>query len=417
MLNTYFGWRITWTLAWVEFTLYGILYYTFGVFLSPLERETGWTRAQTSLGFSLALLVAALLAPAVGRFVDRHGARALMTGGALLGAALTFAWSRVTSLPAFYAVWTAMGLAWAAVFYPVAFTVIAVWFRRDRPKAMLLVTLVAGLASTAFIPLATFLLERFGWRSSVALLSGVVALCAVPLWLFVRHRPADLGLHPDGLHPNRAALEHSSPTLEPDLSLQTVRRQPAFWWLTLAFALNAASTVALAAHLVPLLLERGLSPALSAVAAGAVGLTSLLGRALFTPSAFHFSLNRSSLLVFAVQALALLSLLTLPLSWGLWPFVLLMGASNGAATLSKAGLIAELYGSRNYGAVSGLITLWMGLTAATAPLLVGVLHTALGGYTPVLWGLAACSLLGLVALARAEQARVSAFSSTLEGNS
>jgi len=417
LLNTYFGWRITWTLAWVEFTLYGILYYTFGVFLSPLERETGWTRAQTSLGFSLALLVAALLAPAVGRFVDRHGARALMTGGALLGAALTFAWSRVTSLPAFYAVWTAMGLAWAAVFYPVAFTVIAVWFRRDRPKAMLLVTLVAGLASTAFIPLATFLLERFGWRSSVALLSGVVALCAVPLWLFVRHRPADLGLHPDGLHPNRAALEHSSPTLEPDLSLQTVRRQPAFWWLTLAFALNAASTVALAAHLVPLLLERGLSPALSAVAAGAVGLTSLLGRALFTPSAFHFSLNRSSLLVFAVQALALLSLLTLPLSWGLWPFVLLMGASNGAATLSKAGLIAELYGSRNYGAVSGLITLWMGLTAATAPLLVGVLHTALGGYTPVLWGLAACSLLGLVALARAEQARVSAFSSTLEGNS
>ena len=400
LLRRYPGWRIAWTLAWVEFTLYGVLYYTFGVFLSPLEGETGWTRAQTSLGFSLALLVSAVCAPTVGRWVDKNGARALMIGGVMLSAALTLAWSRVTSLPAFYAVWTAMGLAWATVFYPVAFTVIAVWFRVERPKAMLVVTLVAGLASTAFIPLATFLLERLGWRSSVALLSGVVALCAVPLWLFVRHRPADLGLHPDGI-----ALEHSSPTLKPDLYLKTVRRQPAFWWLTLAFALNAASTVALAAHLVPLLLERGLSPALSALAAGAVGLMSLLGRALFTPSAAQFSLNRSSLLVFAVQGLALLSLLTLPLSWSLWPFVLLMGASNGASTLSKAGLIAQLYGSRNYGAVSGLMFLWMGLTITAAPLLVGVLHTALHGYAPVLWGMLACSLLALLALAKAEQAR------------
>jgi len=404
------GWRIAWTLAWVEFTLYGILYYTFGVFLSPLERETGWTRAQSSLGFSLALLVAALLAPTVGRFVDRNGARALMTGGTLLGAALTFAWSRVTSLPAFYAVWVLMGMAWATVFYPVAFTVIAVWFRRDRLKAMLLVTLVAGLASTAFIPLATFLLERLGWRASVALLSGMVALCAVPLWLFMRHRPADLGLHPDGL-----ALKEQSPSLEPDVSLQTVRRQPAFWWLTLAFALNAVSYVALAAHLVPLLLERGLSPALSAWAAGGVGLMSLLGRALFTPSAQRFSLTRSSNLVFILQALALLLLSTVPLSWSLWPFVILMGASNGAVTLSKAGLVAELYGSRNYGAVSGLMFLWTGLATTASPLLVGVLHTALGGYTPVLGGLMACSLLALLALTRAEQARGGALSSAIEG--
>ena len=158
----YYGWRIAWALAITQTIGYGILYYGFGVLIKPMEAELGWSRAETSGAFSLALLVAGLCAIPVGRWVDRRGARGLMTAGSALGALLVLAWAHVQSLTALYLLATGLGLAMSAVLYEVAFTVTAVWFRRERPRAMLIITLVAGLASTIFIPLETWLIQSYG---------------------------------------------------------------------------------------------------------------------------------------------------------------------------------------------------------------------------------------------------------------
>ena len=64
----------------------------------------------------------------VGRYLDRHGPRALMTAGSVAGALLVVAWSRVEGLAAFYAIWVAIGLVMATVLYEPAFTVLAKWF-------------------------------------------------------------------------------------------------------------------------------------------------------------------------------------------------------------------------------------------------------------------------------------------------
>ncbi len=408
MLKGYYGWRIAWTLALFEFIAYGVLYYPFGVLTVALEHETGWTRAQTSLGFTLALLLSAGCAPWVGRHVDRRGARVPMTLGTVAGAALLWAWSRVSSLPVYWAVWLALGLVWSAVFYSVAFTVIAVWFKRERSKAMLLVTLVAGLASTAFLPLTSALNETFGWRGALERLALILLVCAPLLWTVLRHQPGHLGLFPDG-----SPQAHSPTDVEPDLTLEQARKQPSFWGLTLAFALSSLVTVALVAHLVPLLLERNLSGEAAALLAGLVGAFQLLGRVLLAPLAQKVSLSRSSGLSILAQGLAV-GLLLLPGTLALWSFALLLGVSNGALTLARAGLLAERYGSRNYGAISGLMTLWVGLAVSLAPLLAGVLHTRFGGYPGVVALLLACSLLALCSLVWAERHR-SAPLSPLEG--
>ena len=84
----YYGWTIIWTLAVTETVSWGILFYAFSVFLQPMEEDLGWSRAQLSGAFTLALLVSGLAAPFAGRWIDRRGARALMTFGSCLGASL-----------------------------------------------------------------------------------------------------------------------------------------------------------------------------------------------------------------------------------------------------------------------------------------------------------------------------------------
>lgn len=393
--TSFYGWRITWTLALTQTVGYGVLYYAFSVLVKPMEAELGWTRAQTSLAFSLALLVQGLLAHPVGRYVDKHGARGLMTLGSVLGSLGVVAWSQVSSLTMFYIVWLVIGVASAMVLYPVAFTVIAVWFKRLRSKAMLFVTLTAGLASTIFIPLCTFLVTALGWREALLVLAALLAFTTIPLHAFVlRRHPSDIGLKPDG-----EVQSESKQTKE--ISHHTATRSATFWWLSLAFSLSSLVSVAIAAHLVPLLLERGYSPNLVAVAAGSVGVMQLAGRIFYTPLSERFSLFRVSALFAALHGAALGCLLLLPSAWGLWMFTALFGIANGSLSLAKAALVVETYGASNYGSISGSMTALVAIATTFAPLGAGTLHDLTQGYDIVLWALVAASLVATLAVTQA----------------
>jgi MFS family permease len=130
------------TLAVTETTSYGVLAYAFGVFLLPMQQELGWSRTALTGAYSLAIIVSGVAAIPVGRWLDRHGARTLMTAGSAGATVLVLAWAHVTDLVAFYAIWTGIGLVMAAVLYEPAFAVIATWFRdaADRTRALLALT-------------------------------------------------------------------------------------------------------------------------------------------------------------------------------------------------------------------------------------------------------------------------------------
>ena len=123
----HYGWVIVATLSVTETVTWGIVYYGFPVVLRPMEQDLGASRVAVTGAFSLGLGVSALAALPVGRWIDRHGARGLMTVGSCLATLLTFAWARVETLSALYAVWFGMGLAMAATLYEPAFAVIVSW--------------------------------------------------------------------------------------------------------------------------------------------------------------------------------------------------------------------------------------------------------------------------------------------------
>ena len=396
-MKRYYGWRVAWALAITQTVGFGVLFYSFGVFIEPMEAELGWSRAQTSGAFSLALLLSGVIALPVGRLVDRHGARGLMTAGSAAGALLVLLWSYSQDLTSFYLVQAGIGLVMASVLYEIAFTVVAVWFRRARARAMLLVTMVAGFASTIFIPLTTLLVETLGWRAALRALALLLAVSTIPLHaLVLRRHPGSLGLEPDGAPPKGTGAPGET-SIPPGEALRT----PTFWWLSSAFALDRIVIIAIAANSVPLLLERGYPPAVVAAAAGSIGLMQVAGRLLFVPGISRIPIATITTAIFGLHALALTILLLPSGTPGVWLFAALFGVANGAGTLARATLIADSYGSAHYGSISGSMATLIALVQTIAPLGAGMLHDLGGSYDPVLWALIGIALLAGIAVGRA----------------
>ena len=396
-MPSFYGWRIVWALAISNTVAYGVLYYSFAVFVQPMETEQNWNRAQTSAAFSLAMLVAGLVAPLLGRVLDKHGARVVMSLGALGSSLMLILWSFTSSLPVLYATWFLLGLCAAATFYDPAFTTIAVWFKLHRAKAMLSITLVAGLASTIFVPLDTWLLGVLGWRGAVRVLAILMFLTAPLLWWVVRRHPSDLGLSVDGLP--------ETPDLDKPVSVATTNflGSRVFWSVALAFALGRTAVSVLAPHLVPLLRERGYSGAFAALVAGSIGVLQLVGRVFFTSLTSKAALISLSSAAFAVHGLGIL-FLTSTTNVGIWGFVIFYGTTNGAITLTRAALLGELFAPSIYGRVNGMVSLMTALSGAFMPFVAGLLHSQSGDYQLVLWllvaAMAASSLLVLGARGR-----------------
>ena len=384
----YYGWVIVAAVSITETVTWGIIYYGFPVFLRPMEQDLGASRVAITAAFSIGLGVAALAALPVGRWIDRHGGRALMTGGSCLATLPTLAWARVESLPALYAVWFLMGLAMAATLYEPAFAVVVSWFRQGRDRALLTVTLVAGFASTIFMPIEAWLLTRVGWRSALTLLAVVLAVVTIPIHALVLRRGATIATPAAG--GTRAGV--------PGVTLREAAGTLVFWVLAVAFFLGNFSTAAVSVHLIPYLVDRGYTATLAAAIIGWMGAMQVPGRLLFAPISAWLGARWMVASVFFGQAVGLAQLPYIVALGTALPFILVMGGSNGMSTLSRATSLAQIFGARHYGAISGAVALGANGARAVGPVGASLLLLGLGGYPSVFWTLAASLVLASLAV-------------------
>jgi MFS family permease len=401
-VKPYYGWYLAVTLAVTETISWGIIYYSFSVFLTPMEHDLGWSRTTLTGGFSLMWLVAGAMAFPVGMWIDRHGPRVLMTVGSIGASLLVILWSQVTTETAFYLIWAGLGVCAAAVLYEPAFAVIAQWFHQRRSTALAIVTFAAGLASTIFLPLSDALLRGFGWRTAVLLLGLFLASITIPLHaLRLRRRPADLGLQPDGAPHTTDAL----PSTLRGVSLHTALHGRAFWLLTLAFGLISVSAAAIRVHFIPFLMGSGIDSSTAAFATGAIGIMQVVGRIIFAPLDQRFSTRIIVIGIFALHIVALSILLFGQSMILIGAFILIFGAAQGAATLSRPSMVAELYGVSHYGRISSIMALFLTLTSTAAPLIASLLYEGAASYTPVLWMVVIFAVIatGVVILAGRER--------------
>ncbi|MFM7026285.1 MAG: MFS transporter [Limnohabitans sp.] len=366
---------------------WGSLFYTFSLLMGPLEVQLGLSRAESSLAFSLALLAEGAAAWVVGRWIDAGHERLVMALGSLWVGVGLLAHSTVDSVISFYAVWIWLGLGMAATLYNPAFAIVTRRFGQDFRRAIITLTFLGGLASTVFIPLVSWWIGLWGWRTSLCLLGALQLLVCLPLHAWLLHDA-----------PRPAALRVAAPSA-PGVSLRQHLRQPTFWLLALFMVLTMTLTSALPVHMINLLGEAGLPAHWVVGIPATIGVLQVFGRMLLFVFERRWDVHAANRWI---PALLPVSLLVLVLG-GWHPgaalvFVLLYGMGNGMITIVKGTAMAQYVSAAHVGQLNGLLGVPTALARAAAPWIVGLLWTPTAGYRWGLWWMLAGSLAGLVAL-------------------
>jgi MFS family permease len=395
------GWLLVAALATSETTAYGVLAYAFAVFLVPMQQELGWSRTALTGAYSVAIIVSGVAAVPVGRWLDRHGARALMTTGSAAATLLVLAWAQVSNLTVFYAIWIGIGLAMAAVLYEPAFAVIATWFgdNTERRRALLSLTVIAGFASAIYVPLAGWLVQVHGWRNALIVLAALlVPLSVLPNATLPARRPD----HLERPAHDQATLR-AGPGRPAEVPLRQALGDQALWWLAGALVAATLATSTVSVHLVAYLREQHYSPGFAATWTGLIGAMSVTGRIVVTVLGRRWALAAATAAIFALQAVAVAILLGVPGRAGVVAFVVLFGLGVGLISLVRAALVAEFYGVVAYASINGVLALPLTIARAAAPVAAAGLRTTTGNYRLVMTTVALCSVAASLAMARAHR--------------
>lgn len=368
---------------------WGSIFYAFALLMEPVERELGLTRAQSSLAFSLALLVDGLVAYPVGRWIDRGHERLVMTGGSLLIAAGFGLHAFVGGIASFYAVWMLLGAGLSCTSYSPVFAVVTRRYPLDFRRAIITLTFLGGLASTVFIPLASWLVDALGWRGATGVLGALhLAVCAPLHALVLRHAPRALA-------PVHGRQEEA-------VDLGRLMRSPPYLLVTVFVVGMMAVMGALPPHMVSLLREAQMPPAWVILVPAAHGVIQVFGRALLYFFEHRFDLhlaNRLIPLMIPLGLVALLASLAAGGSIGLaLAFVVLWGLGNGMLTIVKGTAVAQYVSRAQVGTLNGAMGLPMALARAAAPWLMGLLWSPATGYVAGLWVMVATSTVATAAL-------------------
>jgi predicted MFS family arabinose efflux permease len=372
---------------------YGVLTYAFSVLLGPMSQDLTISTTTAVGASTTAVLVSGLMSIPVGRWLDTHGGRALMTSGSVLGAIAVLSWSQVQNTFQLYGVFVAIGIASAMVLYPPAFAVVvAVATPASRTNAILTITLVGGLASSIFLPLTGRLVHSFGWRTTLVLLAGLLAATTIPLHLIAVRRA-------------KPPPTPSPPRPDASGSPARVLRDPGFWMLAGAFILHSAALAVIAVHLVLYLISLGHPPARAATLAGLLGLLSVTGRLVTSVSARWLPMATITAVILFVQGLAIS---VLPVVGrhvvGAVGCLVLFGLGFGVSSIATPAILLDRYGATGFGTISGMLTTPTTIAKAVGPLAGAGLADALG-YRPLILTVAAACVLASVALAFTQRLR------------
>ena len=387
--------RLVGSLSVAQLISWGSTFYLFALLMAPLEQALGLSRAESSVAFSLALLVEGLMAYPVGRWIDRGHERLVMSAGSLLAALSLLLLSLAQGLLGLYLAWAGLGAAMAAMLYTPVFAVVTRRYPSDFRRAIITMTFLGGLASTVFIPLIAWLMANWGWRTAVQVLAVLHLLVCLPVHaLALRAAPGASGTGPlpDG----------NSDTLGQHV------RSPRFFLIGIFLTLMMAITVAMPAHMVSLLREQGMSEAWAIALPASIGVVQVAGRLLMYFFEHQLDVHRANRLILLLLPLSLLVLLAAPLLSG-WQlevmllFVLLWGMGNGMLTIVKGTAMALYVSQAHVASLNGALGLPLALSRAAAPLLLGLLWSPAGGYSTGIVTLLLGSLLGLGAFVLAQR--------------
>lgn len=351
---------------------YGSIFYSFSVLLGEGAAAGEFSRATLSAAFGLGVIVSGALALLVGTVCDKKGPRRVFVAGASLGFVGLVGFSQATAAWQLFAVWAlVLGPAMACAFYEPAYVAIDQWFEGPQGRPLGVLTVLAGLSATIFVPLTQWLVDGLGWRGATLSLGALMLAVVGPLALFaIRDRPRQ-----------GARVESIDPRAAYAAMLEGLRyADRTFWVVSAAFFLALTAMWAMLFHQVAYMQELGFSPGAVAAAVGIAGLVSLPARLLLPVLGDHLRPSLLTAAVFGLLALSGLALVGAESWWRVYLYTGVFGVAFGSVLPLRAVVMSRRFSGELYGRLMGLQQTMLALTMAVGPFVAGTLREVSGSY-------------------------------------
>ena len=358
---------------------------TLSVFLKPLSSDLGISRGVFSLIRSGEILIGAAAAPLVGTLLDRHGGRWLMAAGGLISGAGFLLLGQARDFSQFLLFrWLLVSPGDSLMGSMVVNVSISRWFVRMRGRALALAGMGHGLAKVGMPILAASLILHTGWRGAWAVF-GLVTLGLVvgPALLFMRRRPEDMGLLPDGapaLNDNRLSAKEKSSARAVRSAIDDVTwsrrealRTPAFWLIVITFGVAHVGVTGLNLHVFSFVTDQGHPAMVAAFVMSTIAFMQFSTPMVWGLLAERWNLGKLIMAKFLIQAVGILWALSDPSVVALYAGFFLYGIGMGGTSILAEMIWANYFGRISLGTVRGMGSLLTSVFSAGGPPFFGIL--------------------------------------------
>ncbi|AJD42157.1 arsenite efflux MFS transporter ArsK [Rhizobium sp. SEMIA 4085] len=363
---------------------YGTLYYSFSILAPDMSRDLGWPSEAIFGALSAALLIGGLMAPALGKWIDRFGAGRIMTAGSAIAAAALVACALAPGRISFVAALIGIEAASNLVQYGAAFALLVQIRPQAAQRSITYLTLIGGFASTIFWPITTMLHAEISWQQVYLVFAGLNFVICLPIHAVLSRQ----------MRRNRVRSGKASPARRVEGTLAASARRMGFVLMAFSFSLQSLVSSAILVHMVPLLSGLGLG-ATAALVGTFFGPSQVLSR--LTNMLFGVNLPPLKLAIIAatlMSAAVFLLIPTAPSVAGAIAFAVVFGLGNGLFSIVTGTLPLLLFGSDGYGKMQGRVMAARLIVSAVAPFALAYLIGSIG----VVWSLALTLAAGVLAV-------------------
>ncbi|HOG08028.1 MAG: MFS transporter [Syntrophales bacterium] len=374
----FYGWWIVGGAFFLNFAGIGIIMNTMGVFIKPVTESLGFTRGGFTLYFTIAALSMMVMAPVMGKLLERYNIRLIMTVCTAMMATSFALFSQCRTLTQFYIVAVFLGIGSAGSHIIPVSMMITNWFIDKRGLAMGIVFAATGVGGMIFNPLANWIILNHSWQAAFLTFGLVIGLASIPTALFiVRAKPADMGLLPYG---GEAALARQSAAEQGGLTATKAFRTGAFWLLALIILLIAVANMGVLHHIVPYLTDLGFSSTTATTLMSLHMAMLIFGKVLAGSLADRLGLLKSYLILMVGLMVSIALLYGSQWMWVAVVFNILFGFSIAVRTVLPPLMTARVLGQKHFAVIYGFLNIFTTLGTAVGVPLSGFIYDATKSY-------------------------------------
>ena len=374
----FYGWWIVGGAFFLNVAGIGIIMNTMGVFIKPVTESLGFTRGGFTLYFTIAALSMMVMAPVMGKLLERYNIRLIMTVCTAMMATSFALFSQCRTLTQFYIVAVFLGIGSAGSHIIPVSMMITNWFIDKRGLAMGIVFAATGVGGMIFNPLANWIILNHSWQAAFLTFGLVIGLASIPTALFiVRAKPADMGLLPYG---GEAALARQSAAEQGGLTATKAFRTGAFWLLALIILLIAVANMGVLHHIVPYLTDLGFSSTTATTLMSLHMAMLIFGKVLAGSLADRLGLLKSYLILMVGLMVSIALLYGSQWMWVAVVFNILFGFSIAVRTVLPPLMTARVLGQKHFAVIYGFLNIFTTLGTAVGVPLSGFIYDATKSY-------------------------------------